>query len=69
MTQPYGTSTLNREVERIQMHPLSWERGPMPYHWRGMLSCVRCCGAVGGWRVALTRGREFSELPRSFDKS
>ena len=30
MTQPHGTSPPNREVERFQTPPLSWERGPGP---------------------------------------
>jgi len=46
--QPHGTSPLNREVGRFLLHPLSWERGPMPCYWREMLSCVRWCGAGRG---------------------
>ncbi len=30
--QPYGTSPLNREVERFHLLPLSWERGPTTSH-------------------------------------
>ena len=34
ITQPYGTSPLNREVERFQTLPLSWERELTgPYHF------------------------------------
>ena len=31
-SSPYGTSPLNREVERFLLCPLSWERGPMTSH-------------------------------------